>query len=97
MTTDHFYLWFKHILLKKKKEWVGHKLGHKTQHLPSSFTFPDQCCTCVLQYLSQFALSPSYSLEEFQHWFLPRDGIVDSYVVEVSTHCALQFIFPFLT
>ena len=23
-----------------------------------------------------------YSLEEFKHWFLPRDNVVDSFVVE---------------
>jgi len=38
--------------------------------------------TLLKDYLAQFALSPSYSMEEFEHWFLPRPGIVDSYVVK---------------
>ena len=37
-----------------------------------------------LQYLERFELSPSFTEEEFRHWFIPRQGIVDSYVVEVS-------------
>lgn len=36
----------------------------------------------VLQYLHKFDLSPIFNEEEFRHWFLPRPGIVDSYVVE---------------
>ena len=39
-------------------------------------------CLFMFQYLMQFSLAPSYSLEEFEHWFMPRPGIVDSYVVE---------------
>jgi len=36
-------------------------------------------------YLSKFHLSPVYSEEELQHWFLPQENIVDSYVVESPT------------
>jgi glycylpeptide N-tetradecanoyltransferase len=32
--------------------------------------------------LEKFALKPHYSEEEFKHWFLPREGVIDSYVVE---------------
>ena len=40
-------------------------------------------CQKLLQnYLEQFNLRPVFSLEEFSHWFLPKDDIVDSYVVE---------------
>ena len=39
---------------------------------------------CCGQYLGKFTLAPVYTEEEFCHWFLPRQGIVDSYVVEVS-------------
>ena len=35
-----------------------------------------------IKYLKNFDLSPVYNLEEFKHWFLPRDNVVDSYVVE---------------
>ena len=27
-------------------------------------------------------LSPIFTVEEFKHWFLPRQNVVDSYVVE---------------
>ena len=33
--------------------------------------------------MKKFDLSPVYtSVEDFKHWFLPREGIVDSFVVE---------------
>lgn len=31
--------------------------------------------------MKSFDLSPMFSDEEFKHWFLPQDGIIDSYVV----------------
>ncbi|CAG0879797.1 unnamed protein product [Cyprideis torosa] len=33
-------------------------------------------------YLNKFLLLPLFTLDDFKHWFLPRDGIVASYVVE---------------
>ncbi|KAK5638730.1 hypothetical protein RI129_013025 [Pyrocoelia pectoralis] len=37
----------------------------------------------VLQdYLKRFDLAPQFSEEDFTHWFLPQNGIVDSFVVE---------------
>lgn len=33
-------------------------------------------------YLDRFDLSPTFTIEEFRHWFIPRQGIVDTYVVE---------------
>lgn len=36
----------------------------------------------VSEYLSRFDLAPAFSEEEFLHWFLPRPGIIDSYVVD---------------
>ncbi|VVC32295.1 Myristoyl-CoA:protein N-myristoyltransferase,Myristoyl-CoA:protein N- [Cinara cedri] len=32
-------------------------------------------------YLQTFDLSSTFSEEEFKHWFLPQDGIIDAYVV----------------
>ena len=32
--------------------------------------------------MKNFDLSPVYTEEEFRHWFLPRDDIVDAFVVE---------------
>lgn len=34
-------------------------------------------------YLEQFDLAPIYSVEEVAHWFLPREDVVSSFVVEV--------------
>ncbi|XP_076361396.1 glycylpeptide N-tetradecanoyltransferase 2-like isoform X1 [Tachypleus tridentatus] len=34
------------------------------------------------EYLKKFELCPVFTEEEFHHWFIPRPGIVDSYVVE---------------
>lgn len=33
-------------------------------------------------YLSKFKLKPTYTEDEFKHWFLPREGVIDSFVVE---------------
>jgi len=34
------------------------------------------------EYLSKFSLKPIYSEEDFRHWFVPREGVIDCYVVE---------------
>jgi len=31
--------------------------------------------------MKSFDLSPMFSEEEFKHWFLPQEGIIDAYVV----------------
>lgn len=36
----------------------------------------------ILQYLEKFSLVPVFTEEEFRHWFIPRSGIIDTYVVE---------------
>nr|CAG4645497.1 EOG090X055U [Lynceus sp. MCZ IZ 141354] len=33
-------------------------------------------------YLEKFDMSPAFSLEEFEHWFVPRPNIVNTYIVE---------------
>jgi len=38
----------------------------------------------ITTYLTKFKLSPVFNLKEFEHWFLPRKSIVDTYVVESS-------------
>jgi glycylpeptide N-tetradecanoyltransferase len=35
-----------------------------------------------VQYLGRFNLAPCFNDEDFTHWFLPRDNIVECYVVE---------------
>ena len=32
--------------------------------------------------MKKFDLGPIFSEEEFKHWFLPRENVVDSFVVE---------------
>lgn len=32
--------------------------------------------------MNKFDLVPTFTLEEFKHWFLPRQDVVDSFVVE---------------
>jgi len=45
-----------------------------------------QCHKLLGQYLSKFKLCQQYtSEEEFAHWLLPREGVVNSYVVEDPT------------
>uniref|UniRef100_T1JAC3 Glycylpeptide N-tetradecanoyltransferase n=1 Tax=Strigamia maritima TaxID=126957 RepID=T1JAC3_STRMM len=38
--------------------------------------------TVLLAYLKRFDLSPVFTEEEFRHWFIPRENIVDSFIVE---------------
>lgn len=37
----------------------------------------------MFQFMRRYQLVPVFSIEEFKHWFMPRPGIVNSYVVEV--------------
>lgn len=39
-------------------------------------------CLLFFQYLSQYDLSPIFSEDDFTHWFLPRENIIESFVVE---------------
>jgi len=39
-------------------------------------------CKLLNDYLGRFSLFSVFSEEDFQHWFLPRDDIIDTYVVE---------------
>jgi glycylpeptide N-tetradecanoyltransferase len=44
---------------------------------------PEWCpsaCKLINSYLERFQLRPVYSLEEFSYWFLPRPGVVSSFV-----------------
>lgn len=36
------------------------------------------------EHLKVFNLSTVLTLEDVEHWLLPQDGIIDTYVVEVS-------------
>lgn len=37
----------------------------------------------LTEYLKQFHLTPVMSREEVEHWFLPQENIIDTFVVEV--------------
>jgi len=41
-----------------------------------------QVAKLLNDYLGRFALKPHYTDDEFKHWFMPREGVIDSYVVE---------------
>lgn len=43
-------------------------------------------------YLKQFNLAPVMDEEEVAHWFLPRDHIIDTYVVEGSNGVLTDFL-----
>lgn len=36
------------------------------------------------EYLSQFNLVPAMNQEEVEHWLLPRENIIDTFLVEVK-------------
>lgn len=38
-------------------------------------------CELLNSYLTQFALHPVYSIEDFKHWLMPCDGVMNTYVV----------------
>ncbi|XP_063878390.1 glycylpeptide N-tetradecanoyltransferase-like isoform X1 [Scylla paramamosain] len=44
----------------------------------------DSCHRLLANYLKRFDLAPVFSREQFVHWFLPQDKIIDSYVVETG-------------
>ncbi|KAG7209847.1 hypothetical protein KM043_011452 [Ampulex compressa] len=46
------------------------------------YTDVPQAHKILTEYLEKFDLAPIFSVEEFQHWFLPQNGIVNSFVVE---------------
>lgn len=42
----------------------------------------DQVYTMLIEYLDKFDLSPKFTREEVEHWFLPQEDVISSYVVE---------------
>lgn len=41
-----------------------------------------QVYTMLAEYLSKFDLAPQFTIEEVEHWFLPQEDVINSYVVE---------------
>lgn len=44
-------------------------------------------------YLRQFNLVPAMNQEEVEHWLLPRENIIDTYLVEVNVQEKQQVIY----
>jgi glycylpeptide N-tetradecanoyltransferase len=41
-----------------------------------------KACALLQNYLKQFHISAHFDEQEFAYWFLPRDGVINTYVVE---------------
>lgn len=52
-----------------------------------------EACALLNDFLGKYQLSPAFTEEDFTHWFLPRDGIVDCYVVESEGRLTDMFSF----
>ncbi|KAL5261544.1 hypothetical protein ACHWQZ_G007302 [Mnemiopsis leidyi] len=52
----------------------------------------ERACNNLNEYLAKYKLHQRFTLEEFEHWFLPRKDIVYSYVVESPTGDVTDFI-----
>lgn len=46
----------------------------------------------INNYLKKFDLAPIFSEEDFKHWFVPQNGIIDSFVVEASDGTITDFV-----
>lgn len=42
------------------------------------------------EYLSQFNLVPAMNQEEVEHWLLPRENIIDTFLVEVNVQMTIS-------
>lgn len=51
----------------------------------------------LMDYLSKFGLFMHFDEEEFRHWFIPRDGVIDAYVVEDPTTHEITDLISFYT
>lgn len=52
----------------------------------------DAVVNLLNEYLNKFDLAPVFSEEEFKHWFVPKLGIIDSFVVENGDGKITDFI-----
>jgi glycylpeptide N-tetradecanoyltransferase len=60
---------------------------------PLESRFIPEACGLLAEYLRKFRVSATFNEEEFAHWFLPKDGIVNAYVVEdPATHKVTDFV-----
>lgn len=55
--------------------------------------YVEAACELLETYLRNYRIAATFNKEEFAHWFLPRNGIVNAYVVEdPATHKVTDFI-----
>ncbi|RLV91132.1 hypothetical protein DV515_00014208 [Chloebia gouldiae] len=47
----------------------------------------------LTEYLKQFHLTPVMSREEVEHWFVPQENIIDTFVVEVRGRSRMGEVF----
>lgn len=47
----------------------------------------------LTEYLKQFHLTPVMSREEVEHWFVPQENIIDTFVVEVRGRSRMGGVF----
>lgn len=52
----------------------------------------DKVVKLLNDYLSKFDLAPIFNDEEFKHWFIPQNGIIDSFVVQSSDGSITDFV-----
>jgi hypothetical protein len=43
-------------------------------------------------FLRRYDIAPVFNAEEVKHWFLPIEGVIESFVVEVSFGCLLGIV-----
>jgi glycylpeptide N-tetradecanoyltransferase len=51
-----------------------------------------KCYTLFNDYIKKFRIVPLYTLEEFEHWIIPRKKIVYSYVIENNDKEIIDFV-----
>lgn len=52
----------------------------------------DGACTLLQDYLAKFDLSPEFSRDDFEYFFMPREDVIHSYVATVSLYY-VNFLF----
>lgn len=50
----------------------------------------------LTEYLKQFHLTPVMSREEVEHWFVPQENIIDTFVVEVRGRSTMAGVFSWV-
>eukprot|EP00055_Hartaetosiga_balthica_P012989 m.64901 g.64901 ORF g.64901 m.64901 type:complete len:421 (+) comp8130_c0_seq1:181-1443(+) len=59
---------------KVPKEPVHPLVPFETHHVPSAYKL-------VTEYLKKFQFAPLFTEDEFAHWLLPRDGVINAFVL----------------